>query len=194
LGREEEPMAAKGGRIGTGPAAGSVSSACTPGLGSCDAEGLLTQPAGIGGEPDTGADPESAPTPATTFAIHYDFQRALADHVHGLQVKDKRAIFATMRKAPKVQPDSFLPTFGMTVGEFATFNILAPGVRKPSGSRRAGTMGTGTGTGPAAASGTAMSTTMSVGSVASACPMAATTSLSTVAAAMSLLSTGQHSP
>lgn len=82
-----------------------------------------------------GSDSEDSPQ-GTTFAIHHSFQCALANFVHCLQVKDKRFILANMRRPPPIHPDCFLPSFGMTVGEFSTFNVLAPGVRKSSGSRR----------------------------------------------------------
>jgi hypothetical protein len=60
------------------------------------------------------------------FGIHHAFNVACGQYVEGMQVRDKRCIYGTMRKEPPVHPDSFLPKYGMTVGEFTTFNVLAP--------------------------------------------------------------------
>ena len=164
-------------RGGSLSATGALGSPFTPAPGSCDTQDTTAAAAASAAAAAAAGEAESACAPATTFAIHFEFQRALADHVHALQVKDKRAIFATMRKAPKVQPDSFLPGFGMTVGEFATFNVLAPGVRKPSGARRGGGTGTGTGTGVSTTS-TSLAGTSA----------ATKTTLSSMTATMTLLS------
>ena len=120
-----------------GSATLSVSGAGGIGGGSLSAlptgEGFMGDSEPLAGAASTmGEEDEDEDLQTTTFSIHYAFQAALAAHVHGLQVKDKRSIFATMRRPPPVQPDSFLPHFGMTVGEFSTFNVLAPGVRKSS--------------------------------------------------------------
>lgn len=45
--------------------------------------------------------------------------------VESLRVKDKRHLFHIMRKAPNLNHDTFFPTYGITAGEFAIWQILS---------------------------------------------------------------------
>lgn len=74
-------------------------------------------------------DKPAAPS-LTTYGIHHEFLAAFAQYVQSLQVRDKRSIYATMRADPPVTPNSFLPAYGTTVGEFTTFVVLSPAGRK----------------------------------------------------------------
>jgi hypothetical protein len=70
----------------------------------------------------------------STFSIFHKFQCALATYVQTMEVRDKRYVFAKMRDLPDVQPSSFLPKYGVTVGEFTTMTVLTPVARKSSSS------------------------------------------------------------
>lgn len=48
----------------------------------------------------------------------------LAKHVEKLRVRDKRAIFQMLRLNEHADDNTFFPAFGMTAGEFATFQVL----------------------------------------------------------------------
>jgi hypothetical protein len=63
--------------------------------------------------------------PPTVFGIHYMFELACATAIATMQVRDKRCIYNSMRRAPLMQVDNFLPIYGMTVGEFSVLNVLA---------------------------------------------------------------------
>lgn len=63
--------------------------------------------------------------PPTVFGIHYMFELACATAIATMQVRDKRCIYNSMRRAPLMQVDNFLPMYGMTVGEFSVLNVLA---------------------------------------------------------------------
>ena len=62
----------------------------------------------------------------TNLGIYFTFIRACASSVGRMQVRHKRRIYNNMRKPPDMHPDSFLPKYGLTVGEFSTFDVLAP--------------------------------------------------------------------
>ncbi len=63
--------------------------------------------------------------PPTTYAIHHAFETVCAAAIGTMQVRDKRCIYNSMRRAPPMTVDSFLPVYGVTVGEFSVFNVLA---------------------------------------------------------------------
>lgn len=53
----------------------------------------------------------------------------IAQAVETLRVKDKRRIFQMMRH-PGMHPDTFLPHIGLTLSEFAVFQVLADSQRR----------------------------------------------------------------
>ena len=50
--------------------------------------------------------------------------------VKGLQVKDKRNLFTVLRTHESIDVDTFLPTFGLHVGDFTLFQILTESSRR----------------------------------------------------------------
>ena len=46
-------------------------------------------------------------------------------YVEGLRVRDKRQLFHIMRKSSQLCQDTFFPTYGITAGEFAIWQILS---------------------------------------------------------------------
>ena len=50
--------------------------------------------------------------------------------VESLRVKDKRHLFHVMRRTDSLTHDTFFPTYGITAGEFAIWQILTES-RKP---------------------------------------------------------------
>ena len=49
----------------------------------------------------------------------------LSCFVESLRVKDKRALFHIMRKSENLTHDTFFPSYGITAGEFAIWQILS---------------------------------------------------------------------
>ena len=45
-------------------------------------------------------------------------------YISGLQISQKRHIFSIIRHIGKGGEDIYLPQFGLTLGEFATYNLL----------------------------------------------------------------------
>lgn len=45
--------------------------------------------------------------------------------VESLRVKEKRHLFQIMRRTPSLSHDTFFPTYGITAGEFAIWQILS---------------------------------------------------------------------
>jgi len=52
------------------------------------------------------------------------FNLACYHFVSTITTGDKRTVNAAMRDAPDITPDCFLPPFGLSVGEWTTFNVL----------------------------------------------------------------------
>lgn len=48
----------------------------------------------------------------------------LSYFVERFRVKDKRLIFCTLRKTANIGDNHFIPQYGITIGEFATWTIL----------------------------------------------------------------------
>jgi len=65
------------------------------------------------------------------------------EHVRRMRVRDKRSLFAILRKSDEISPDTFLPSYGMHCGEFACFQILAEHNRKEAKSRADAAMAPG---------------------------------------------------
>ena len=72
----------------------------------------------------------------STFAIHAEFMEAQARHALCMPVRHKRAMFALMRAQPPVEPHSFFPKHGATVGELATLHVLVPSSTAALASKR----------------------------------------------------------
>jgi hypothetical protein len=51
-------------------------------------------------------------------------------YVKSLQVKDKRSLFTVLRTHEGVEVDTFLPAFGLHVGDFSLFQILTESSRR----------------------------------------------------------------
>ena len=49
----------------------------------------------------------------------------LSKHVECMSVKEKRHILSILRKETDIVHDTLLPEFGMTIGEFSVFQLLA---------------------------------------------------------------------
>ena len=45
-------------------------------------------------------------------------------HLKKMRVKDKRQLFLLLRSVPDIDENVFFPAYGLTAGEFATFQIL----------------------------------------------------------------------
>lgn len=63
-----------------------------------------------------------------TFITHPTWKKyiVISCFVEGLRVKDKRHLFHIMRKSTKsLSHDTFFPTYGITAGEFAIWQILS---------------------------------------------------------------------
>ncbi len=67
----------------------------------------------------------------STYPPHHYFNTAISKLVKNLMVRDKRQIFVSMRSG-LVTPNSFFPKFGLSAGEFATWQILNERPRQPS--------------------------------------------------------------
>ena len=52
------------------------------------------------------------------------------EFVRLMRVRDKRSLFAILRKCGTVTPDTFLPSYGLHCGEFACFQLLAEHTRR----------------------------------------------------------------
>ena len=52
-------------------------------------------------------------------------------HVSELNIRDKRRIFTYIRD-PEMHPDTYIPSVGMTLSEFATFQLLSDSRRRMS--------------------------------------------------------------
>lgn len=59
----------------------------------------------------------------STVAAKVELYKVIFSTVQNLRIKYIREILSLMRQ-PEVQPDTFLPKFGMTFGMFATAYIL----------------------------------------------------------------------
>ena len=73
------------------------------------------------------ADEPPAELPAgspTVYGIYHGFLTQVADHVLSTGMGDKRCIYGAMRRDPPASPDTFLPKFGLTVGEIASLLVL----------------------------------------------------------------------
>ena len=66
----------------------------------------------------------TAPSRPSTFAVHHQYTKAVAEHVKNLRVRDKRNIYVAMRLKPDVKTDSFLPHFGLSVADFCVWQTL----------------------------------------------------------------------
>lgn len=62
--------------------------------------------------------------PPSTFAPHHQYTLGIARRVLELRVRDKRNIYVAMRQQPPVNPNAFLPHYGLSAGEFAVWQIL----------------------------------------------------------------------
>ncbi len=62
--------------------------------------------------------------PPSTFAPHHQYTLGVARRVLELRVRDKRNIYVAMRQQPPVNPNAFLPHYGLSAGEFAVWQIL----------------------------------------------------------------------
>jgi hypothetical protein len=67
---------------------------------------------------------DAAPAPTTVFGIYHGFMTRVADHVLSTGMGDKRCMYGAMRRDPPASPDTFLPKFGLTVGEIASLLVL----------------------------------------------------------------------
>lgn len=65
-----------------------------------------------------------APEPSGATLPTWRKYIVIAHHVDTLRVRDKRAIFQLMRLHPDMTANSFLPEFGITAGDFATWYVL----------------------------------------------------------------------
>lgn len=65
-----------------------------------------------------------AAAPPSTFVPHHEFCVALGNYNMKLRVRDKRGIYAAMRKTAGLKPDSFLPHFGIFIADFTVWEIL----------------------------------------------------------------------
>lgn len=57
-------------------------------------------------------------------------QLKLFEFIKKMQIKDKRCLFTVLRKQTDINADLFFPNYGMTLGEFCTFQILTEASRK----------------------------------------------------------------
>lgn len=57
------------------------------------------------------------------------------EFVRQMRVRDKRSLFAILRKIEAVTPNTFLPCYGLHCGEFACFQLLAEHTRKEAKAR-----------------------------------------------------------
>lgn len=71
-----------------------------------------------------------------TFAPNHEYNRAIAELVAGMSVRDKREIFAAMRQ-PNIAPDTFLPRHGISVAELTVMQVLSERPRPANGSAAA---------------------------------------------------------
>jgi hypothetical protein len=60
----------------------------------------------------------------TVYGIYHGFLTQVADHVMSTGMGDKRCMYGAMRRDPPASPDTFLPKFGLTVGEIASLLVL----------------------------------------------------------------------
>jgi len=61
------------------------------------------------------------------------------EFVRQMRVRDKRTLFAILRKSEAVTANTFLPSYGLHCGEFACFQLLAEHTRKEAKGRTDGT-------------------------------------------------------
>lgn len=64
------------------------------------------------------------PPQPSTYTPHFWFQKAVSESIRAMRIKDKRKIYYAMRQPPDVTPDSFLCPHGVSVAEFATWQVL----------------------------------------------------------------------
>lgn len=54
------------------------------------------------------------------------------EYVRSMGVRQKRNMFSILRSDPKLDVDTFLPTYGLTCGEFCVYQILTEHDRRES--------------------------------------------------------------
>ncbi len=65
-----------------------------------------------------------APKVCTVFGIHHGFVMQMAQYVETTGMGAKRCMFSAMRRQPEASADTFLPRYGLTVGEFASLLVM----------------------------------------------------------------------
>ena len=56
--------------------------------------------------------------------------RMLYQMASSLQIKDKRVLYNLMRNCEKLSPETFLPVYGMTFGEFCIYQVISNSKKK----------------------------------------------------------------
>ena len=74
--------------------------------------------------------PELAPSADWVATATYNRYCALEDTVRAMRIRDKRKIYQILRNYQQYGSQSFLPHYGLTFGEFSTFQILTENTRK----------------------------------------------------------------
>ena len=65
----------------------------------------------------------------STWACLHRYNCATYKLVQGLEVRDKRGMYAHMREG-RPSPDMFFPEHGVSAGEFTVFKVLGENVRR----------------------------------------------------------------
>ena len=65
----------------------------------------------------------------STYPCHHAFNQSISNRVAELKVRNKRDLYARMRRWP-VTPESFFPVYGLSAADFTTFEVVNANVRR----------------------------------------------------------------
>ena len=65
-----------------------------------------------------------------TWSATKEKYESLFAFVKNMQVKDKRCLFTVLRNYDDIGVDTFLPAYGISMGDFCTFQILTEHSRR----------------------------------------------------------------
>lgn len=59
------------------------------------------------------------------YAPHHDYNKAVANLVQNMSMRDKRIMYVAIRQEPLISANSFLPRFGLNVADLVTVLVIS---------------------------------------------------------------------